>query len=196
MKQPYLFIPLLLSLLSYTTVSAAESNPALPTPTAPSYKRSEISYNVPSVSVIRQDAKSLDFSKEVNDGRIVVLNFVYASCSAICPMLSYVFAKAQHQLGGDASKVHFVSVSLDPENDTPSQLVEYAKKFNAESGWDHYTGTLASSIAIQKAFDSYRGDKMNHLPITLIRGRAGQTWLRLEGFTKPDDLLREIRALL
>jgi protein SCO1/2 len=148
-------------------------------------------YETPNVEVIRKDEKQLAFIKELDDGRPVIMNFIFASCSAICPMLSHVFMQVQDGLEKDKQKVHLVSISIDPENDTPANLNEYAKKFKAGDQWDFYTGKLDTSIAIQKAFNVYRGDKMNHASIILMRVAPGKPWLRLEGFISSDAVIRE-----
>ena len=107
-----------------------------------------------------------------------------------------MFAQFQAKLGGDAAKVQLVSFSIDPEEDTPARLVEYAKKFHAGANWNHYTGTLGASVAVQRAFDAYRGDKMNHGPLTLMRAAHSTTWVRLDGFASADDLMMEYHGLL
>ncbi|NJD05787.1 MAG: SCO family protein, partial [Methylococcaceae bacterium] len=167
---------------------------AMPQSSAP-VTRTEADYQIPDVQVVREDGKKVSFKTELDDGRPVMVNFIYASCSAICPVLSHVFGKVQSKLGGEAKKIHMVSVSIDPENDTPAKLREYAAKFKAGPQWNHYTGTLEASIAIQKAFDAYRGDKMNHTPLTLMRGAPGKPWIRLDGFAGPDAVIKEYRAM-
>ena len=87
-----------------------------------------------------------------------------------------------------------ISISIDPEEDTPARLSEYAKRFNAGSQWRFYTGSVEASIAAQRAFDVYRGDKMSHSPVTLYRAAPGQPWLRLDGFATPDSLIAEVRT--
>ena len=62
-----------------------------------------------------------------------------------------------------------VSISIDPEYDTPEALNAYARRFDAGPQWEFLTGSLDDSIAVQKAFDADRGDKMNHAPLTLFR---------------------------
>ena len=146
---------------------------------------------MPDVAVVRQDGKKLSFIKELDDGRPVILNFIFASCSAICPMLTHVFSKVQTKLEKDSKKFHLISISIDPENDTPTKLTEYAKRFEAGPHWDYYTGTRETSIAIQKAFNAYRGDKMNHASVIFMRAAPGKPWLRLEGFVSPDAVIRE-----
>ena len=153
-------------------------------------------YDVPDVVMVRQDDKKLVFSKELDDGRPVIMNFVFVSCSAICPMLSHVFSKVQNKLDKDGQKVHLISISIDPESDTPATLTEYAKKFAAGSSWDFYTGSREASIALQKAFNVYRGDKMNHTSVILMRAKPGKPWLRVEGFLSPDALISEYRNMI
>jgi protein SCO1/2 len=106
-------------------------------------------------------------------------------------MLSHLFAKVQTKLEKDSQNFHLVSISIDPENDTPAILSEYAKKFGAGSNWNFYTGTVETSLTIQKAFNVYRGDKMNHSSTILIRYAPGQPWSRLEGFISPDAVISE-----
>lgn len=187
-----MFIALLFTPLALT---AKEPNNAGQKQQDSGITRTVAEYSVPDVEAVRQDGKKLSFLKELDDGRPVIMNFIFASCSAICPMLSHVFSKVQAKLGKDKQKVHLVSISIDPENDTPSKLSEYAEKFGADSGWDFYTGTMGASVEIQKAFDAYRGDKMNHTSVVLMRPAPGKPWLRLEGFMSPDAVLREYRNL-
>lgn len=162
---------------------------------APEFTRSVITYTAPDVSVLRNDGQKLSFIKELDDGRPVIMNFIFASCSAICPMISHVFSKVETKLGKNNEKAHLMSISIDPENDTPSKLTEYAKKFGAGPNWHYYTGTVETSIAIQKAFDAYRGDKMNHTSLILMRAAPGKPWIRLEGFVNPDAVIDEYHSM-
>lgn len=153
-------------------------------------------YAAPAVRLVRDDGKSVSLPDEMDDGRPIVLNFIFTTCGSICPLMSSVFAKFERRLGADASKVHLMSISVDPEQDTPARLRQYARKFHAGLGWQHYTGTVAASITAQQAFDVYRGAKMSHSAVTLMRAAPGKPWLRIEGFVTPDDLVREYRELL
>ena len=154
-------------------------------------RRSTAEYLIPDVTMIREDGKSVKLAAELNDGRPVVLNFIYTSCTTICPMSSQVFEQFQDELGGAREAVHLMSISIDPEQDTPARLREYAGRFHALKGWDHYSGTLAASLAVQKAFNAFRGDKMSHIPLTLVRAAPGKPWVRFDGFARAEDLLAE-----
>ena len=153
-------------------------------------------YVVPDVKLTRQDGVDISLPAEMNDGRPVMVNFIFTSCGSICPLMSQVFGQVQRRLAGEGAAVHLMSISTDPEEDTPARLREYAGRFGALAGWNHYTGTLEASQTAQRAFGVYRGDKMSHTPVTLIRAEPGGPWLRIEGFVTPDDLLRQYHQLL
>lgn len=156
--------------------------------------RSVVPYVVPHVSVVRHDGKRVDLAADLDDGRPVFLNFIYTTCTAICPPMSQVFSQLQRKLGAERERVRMVSVSIDPEQDTPRRLAEYARRFDAGAQWTFYTGSVESSVAVQKAFSAYRGDKMNHAPLTLVRPAPGEPWVRLEGFATSAQLVEEYRA--
>jgi protein SCO1/2 len=181
--------------LAVVPVRAGEDEHAHHHAAKPSHgvNRSEANYVIPGVSMVRQDGTKATFPTELDDGRPVILTFIYTTCTTICPVLSHVLAQAQKKL--DRERVHIVSISIDPERDTPARLLEYAKRFDAGPQWQHYTGTAQASVALQKGFDAYRGDKMNHTPVTYLRGAPGQRWVRLEGFSSDDDVVAEYKRL-
>src|SRR5262249_11679535 len=118
------------------------------------------------------------------------------TCSSICPLTSRTLEEFQRRLGSEAARVHLMSISIDPEQDTPARLMEYAHKFHAGPQWQYYTGTVAASIATQRAFHVDRGEKMSPTPVTLLRAAPGKPWLRIEGFVTPDELVHDYRTLL
>ena len=159
-------------------------------------KLSWVDYRVPGVQLLRENGKAVSLQKELDDGRPVVMNFMYTTCETTCPLSSATFTQFQSKLGSERAKVHMVSISIDPEQDTPARLREYAKKFHAGPGWQHYTGTLQASASAQQAFGAYRGDKMSHTPLTLLRAAPGKPWLRIDGFVTPDQLLNHYHEVL
>src|SRR5438309_1221396 len=164
--------------------------------TAAAVSRSTVTYETPAVDLLRDDGKRVLLPRELDDGRPVLLNFVFTTCSSICPLTSRTLEEFQHKLGREASKVHLMSISIDPEQDTPARLTAYARKFHAGPEWQYYTGSVAASIAAQKAFDVYRGEKMSHTAVTLMRSAPGKPWLRIEGFVTPDELMDDYQKLL
>jgi len=161
-------------------------------PAAAATTRTVVQYVVPNVELTREDGAAVRLSDELNDGRPVVLAFIYTSCTTVCPLISHTLSDLQNRLGADRDRVHLVSITIDPEQDTPSRLREYARTFHAGPEWQHYTGTLAASQTVQRAFGVYRGNKMDHSPAMLVRRAPGDQWTRLEGFATASDLLAEL----
>jgi protein SCO1/2 len=153
-------------------------------------------YTLPSVMLVRDDGQSVSLKNELDDGRPVVLTFIYTSCTTICPVTSQTLSQLQSELGRDRDRVHIASISIDPEHDTPPRLREYATRFGAGPEWRHYTGTVAASIATQKAFNVYHEDKMSHNPVVLLRAAPGKPWLRIDGLASADDLLHAYQNLV
>ena len=161
------------------------------------YVRTVAAYTVPDVKLVDAEGAAVPLrSNLANQDRPVILNFIFTSCTSICPVTSATFAQVQAALGPQREAVRMVSISIDPEQDTPAALKAYAGKFGAQRGWQMLTGRLDDSIAVQRAFDVYRGDKMNHQPATFLRAGAGKPWVRMEGFASAADILREYRQLL
>ena len=158
--------------------------------------RKTVNYKVPSIELVRDDNRTVLLPDEMNDGRPVIMNFIYTTCTSACPLTSHTFEELQTKLGNEREKVHMISISIDPEQDTPKQLAEYAHKYDAKSQWQFYTGTSEASLVAQRAFGVYYGDKMDHTPVTLLRAAPGKTWLRIDGFASADDLLHEYRKLV
>jgi protein SCO1/2 len=155
--------------------------------------RRQASYQAPAVAMVDQLGRKVAFDAALDDGRPVILNFIFTSCTTICPVMSQIFAQVQSKLAGELDKVHMVSVSIDPEYDTPARLLAYTRQYGAGSQWDFYTGTTDASTRVQKAFDAYRGDKMNHEALVLVRGRRGPRWVRLDGFASADAIVEAYR---
>jgi protein SCO1 len=153
-------------------------------------------YPIPAIRLTRDDGKIVSLPEEMNDGRPVILNFIFTTCSSICPLMSQIFAQFERRLGAGREQAHLMSISIDPEQDTPARLKEYARKFHAGPEWQHYTGTVEASLAAQRAFNVWRGDKMSHAAVTFLRAAPGKPWLRIEGFVTADELLREYQRLL
>ena len=161
-----------------------------------SYKRSEHSYRLTDLKLVGMDGEDTTLLTELNCGKPVMINFVFTTCTTICPVLSGTFTQVQSILGPRSEDVQMISFSIDPEYDTPERLREYAKRFNAGPQWKFMTGNLQDLIAVQKAFDVYRGNKMNHEPTTLMRKSEEDAWVRIDGIASAADVVKEYEQLI
>jgi protein SCO1/2 len=160
------------------------------------YKRSQRAYAIPDVTLVDRDARPVRLREMLAADEPVMVNFIFTTCSAICPVMSSIFADVPKKLGAGAAKLRMISISIDPENDTPQQLTAYAGKFSAGPRWQFLTGKVADIAAVQRAFDAYSSDKMSHEPLTLLRPAPGKPWVRIDGFASADELAREYRKVV
>lgn len=103
---------------------------------------------LPPFSLTDQDGKS--FSRKELEGKVWVADFVFIGCNAVCPLLTQRMKSLETRLSKDGrtAEVGFVSLSVDPEHDTPERLKEYAQRFGADSAdWRFVTGPVE---AVQK----------------------------------------------
>jgi protein SCO1/2 len=163
----------------------------MPATAAEALVRSTAAYRLGGLRLLRSDGRAVSLDDELRHDGPLVLDFVFTTCTAICPILSRTFAELQ-AASDPARPLRLVSISIDPQHDTPAVLRSYARQFEAGKGWRFYTGTVAQSLDVQRAFDVYRGNKMNHVPLAFVRRAPGQPWVRLEGYAGVDALLREI----
>jgi protein SCO1/2 len=160
------------------------------------YMRSEHAYTVPDVSLVNMDGKEISLNNELNSNVPTLLNFIFTSCTAICPVMTSTFSQVQYNLSQYPEAFKMVSISIDPEQDTPETLKKYANKYQAGANWDFLTGNLDAILEIQRAFNAYRGNKMNHVPITFMRATNTDPWVRIEGFTSAKDLVGEYQEIV
>ena len=160
------------------------------------YKRSVHEYPIPDLTLVNQEGERVSLRSVLSPDGPVMFNFIFTTCTTICPVMSATFAQVRKSLGTEAERVRMVSVSIDPEQDTPPRLREYGERYAAGSNWVFLTGSLDDSMATQRAFDAYRGSKMNHIPLTLLRASPDTPWTRVEGLASAEDLVGEYEALV
>lgn len=160
------------------------------------YMRSMAEYPIPDVELIASTGHRITLPEALRHEGPVVMQFVFTTCPTICPVMAGAFGRLQDLLRDDLPRVRLVSVSIDPEYDTPVRLREFAASVRATEHWKFYTGTRRNIIAVQKAFGVYEGNKMYHRPLTLLRGASTEHWVRIDGMLSAEDLLAECRPLL
>jgi protein SCO1/2 len=110
--------------------------------------------------------------------------------------MTATFAQMRRELGADAGRVRLVSISIDPEHDTPPVLASYAERFDAAPGWTFLTGSPGDVDRVLRAFEVRTGTKTSHRPVTLLLRPERAGWVRLEGLGSGAELAAEVRTLL
>jgi len=155
----------------------------------------------PEFTLTAQDGRQLSLSDL--RGKVLAINFIYATCADTCPMLTAKMARIQDRLGGDfGSKVYFLSVTVDPDRDTPTVLNQYAKRHGANSaGWAFLTGTREEIREVAKKYGIYykrtrRGD-VEHTFLTSLVDQSGVLRVQYMGVRfNPEEMLQDLQALL
>jgi protein SCO1/2 len=155
---------------------------------ADAVKQSSIDVSVPALQLLREDNVREDLRDAIGRGEPVFVNFIFTSCTTVCPVMSETFARLAEETARASTRPRLISISIDPEVDTPARLKAYAAQFGTPTGWHFYTGTRAESLAAQKAFGLEIADKMSHPVATFYHPGKGKQWIRIDGFAAPEDL--------
>jgi protein SCO1/2 len=159
------------------------------------YTRTIEKYTIPDVTLVNQDGTRIKFKNLVNSNKPVAVDFIFGTCTTICPVLSAGFSSMQNKLDQNSSNVHLVSITIDPEHDTPKVMKEYLKRYRAKPGWDFLTGSREDIEKVMHAFNAYIPNKMYHYPLTLIRNPKDGTWVRVFGLTSTSEFLNEFKKV-
>jgi protein SCO1/2 len=88
-----------------------------------------------------------------------------------------------------------VSISIDPEHDTPKVMKEYLARYRAKPGWDFFTGSRSDIDKVMYAFNAYIPNKMSHYPLTLIRSPGDGKWTRIFGLLSSSEFISEYQKV-
>lgn len=185
----HLFLPCLSVVLPFFPAPAAAD-------TKPEYTRTIERYVMPDVTLIDQDGKRIKFRELMNSEKPVVVDFIYGTCTTICPVLSAGYTNFQRKRGADAAKVRLISISIDPEHDGPAVMKKYLKNYRAQPGWDFLTGSREDIDRVMKAFNAYIPNKMSHYPIMFMKAPGDETWVRIYGLIGTADFIKEFEKVV
>ena len=151
----------------------------------------------PNLPVIDQNGRTLNFYDDVIKGKIVVISFIYTSCQDLCPLTTAKMAQIEDKLDGAVGRdLFFVSMSVDPENDTPERMKAFADAFDVGPGWLFLTGKVADIRAINyKLGDRSDRNLSDHRNEIVLGNDAIGDWQRASIFGDLDSLVVSIRQM-
>jgi len=140
--------------------------------------------------LVNQHGDAVRFVSDVVRDQIVVMDFVYTTCTTVCPVLSVIFQQVQAGLGDRlGTDVRLISVSVDPVRDTPQRLKRYAEGLQAHPDWVWLTGEKTTVDEVLRGLGAYSPNFEDHPSIVLIGDPQSGTWKRFFGFPGPDKIL-------
>jgi protein SCO1/2 len=151
---------------------------------------------IPNSTVMTQRGKPVKFYDDLVKGKIVIISFIYTSCTDICPLTTARIAQLEEKLGDMVGReIFFISMTVDPEHDTPERLKEYAERFGAGPGWSFVTGKPVDIRAINYKFGDRSGILSEHRNEIVVGNDATGEWQKDSVFGDLDRLALAVRSL-
>jgi protein SCO1 len=146
--------------------AAAES--AIPPPASSGTRDPRVYFT--DADLRNQDGRKLKFYTDALKGKTVVLNVGYTSCTDACPLITRQMLQVREELGTLFGKqVFFVTVTSDPERDTPQALKAFAQKQGADvAGWSFVTGRKGDVDQILKRLGAFSENVESHATVLYI----------------------------
>jgi protein SCO1 len=144
-----------------------------------------------------QDGKPLRLYTDILKGNVVIINSFYSTCSSVCRVTIPVFKQLQENLGERVGKdVRLVSITVDPENDTPEILRQYAAGVGAKAGWEFLTGDKQTVDEVLYKFGLYTEAKEDHSNVFIVGNERTGLWKKVLGIAPPYEIFRSVESVL
>jgi len=154
---------------------------------------SDIKIQIPDVTIYDQDGKKLKFFTDLVKDKTVAINFIFTTCTTICPPLAATFRRVQQEMGDRVGRdVRLISISVDPVIDVPERMKAFAAKFKAGPGWTFVTGSKLEIDLLLKALGAAVSDKNGHTPMVLVGNQSAGYWTRTYGLAPASVLVKVI----
>lgn len=151
----------------------------------------------PEVTLLDHHGQQVRFPEVLRGDSIVVIDFIYTSCTTVCPVMSTFMAQLRDRLTDQPpGAVRLISISLDPAHDTVPVLARYAKRYGAGPRWSFVTGDKPKVDAVLKSLGTYTADFRSHPPTVLVGDLRSGHWMRFNGLPSPRKLASQIDELL
>ena len=151
---------------------------------------------LPDAALTDQDGRTARFRSERVADRLVVINFIYTTCTTVCPVQSALLADLQRRLGDRAgSEVALLSVTVDPLRDTPLRLKQFSAQYQAGPGWRFLGGDKQSVDEVLTAFGVYTPNFADHPAVVLVGDARTGEWTRFFGFPTSDQIMARVGHL-
>ncbi|HET7287961.1 MAG TPA: SCO family protein, partial [Pyrinomonadaceae bacterium] len=151
--------------------------------------------NIPDIELLDQNGRKIHFYSDLVKGHTVAINFIFTTCTTICPPLGATFARVQKELGDRVGRdVRLISITVDPATDTPERLKAWGAKFHAGDGWTFVTGDKPQVDELLRALGASSARREDHTPTVLIGNDTNGTWTRTYGLAQVSQLVQIINT--
>jgi protein SCO1 len=185
------------ALLGMQLAVAHEAHHAMPGDVKPKAAR----VTLHDIQLVDFDGGAVRFKSEAVGNRIVVVGFIYTSCTTICPVTAAILGKVQERLvetmgEGFGRDVKLITLTVDPATDTPERLKEYAANFGSPVGWLWLTGDKPQVTKVLTGLGAYAADFTRHSGAVLVGDARSGDWIRFYGIPDARDIVDRVDHLL
>lgn len=150
------------------------------------------------LELINQDGETVRFFDDVLKDKVVVISFIFTNCEGACPVMTRKLTLVRDQLEGYiGNPIQFVTLSLDPERDTPAAMKEFAKLHKADhDGWVFLTGSAGNLDAIIKRLGQYTDDIEAHSTLMIAGNVNAAHWMKILPQEPPPGIAEKLKLLM
>jgi len=149
------------------------------------------------ITLVNQNGEKMRFYHDLLQGKTVIINSFFATCQGSCLPITRNLEKVQEALGDRLGKdARIISISVDPEVDTPPELKAFSKKFHARPGWYFLTGSKENVEFILKKLGQYVEDKNDHYNIVIIGNDRTGLWKKAFGLAKSEEIIKVVESVI
>ena len=163
------------------------------TPGGPAAKR------FPDVTLTTHEGRPVQFYPDLIRGKVVMINFMYATCTDSCPTYTANLARVQRLFGDRIGRdVFMYSITLDPMHDTPQILRDYVKTYGVQPGWTFLTGSqpditrLRRKLGLRDPDPVIDADKTQHIGVVLYGNERFDRWAACPALSEPREIVKYV----
>ena len=146
--------------------------------------------------LVTQHGQSVAFYSDILRDKVVLINFIFTQCTDSCPTQTARIAEVQSLVQDFAGHtMSIVSISVDPEHDTPAVLREYADRFGAGDGWIFLTGEKADVDDVLRRLQQLAPTRETHTTLFLLGNTMTGHWIKVHPDAAPEEIVRQMRSL-
>lgn len=147
--------------------------------------------------LVDQDGREVRFYSDLMAGKVVVINSMFTDCTGSCPVMSKKLQALQEHLGDRVGRdVHLISITVDPERDSPARLKEHAAKFGAGPGWSFLTGSEENVKTVLSKLGQWVEDREAHETVFLIGNDRTGLWKKAFALAKTDQVVEIVDSVV
>jgi protein SCO1/2 len=183
-------------LLVLVFAGAASAQQPATTPTSNGGENAAAKYFT-DIQLVNQNGEKMRFYSDLLQGKTVIINSFFATCQGNCLPITRNLEKVQEALGDRLGKdARIISISVDPEVDTPTELKAFSKKFHARPGWYFLTGSKEDVDFVLKKLGQFVENKNDHFNIVIIGNDRTGLWKKAFGLAKSDELIKVVDSVI